>query len=111
MSDVFYIKQGDQAPAIGCLLQYADGTAQDLTGPLVVRFSMRLKGSTTPKVNAQTATVVTPLTGEVRYTWGATDTDTVGTYQAEFVVTLVDGRTVTFPNDGYLLVEVTDDVA
>jgi len=108
MADVFFIKSGDQAPGIGCYLRYADGTAQDLTS-CSVRFLMRLSGSTTPKV-AAAATIVTPLTGEVLYNWAAGDTDTPGTYEAEWEVTLADSRTVTFPNDGYLTVEVTGEV-
>ena len=110
MADVFYIKSGDQAPGLGALLQYADGTAQDLTGATVV-FNMRLKGSVTPKVDEQAVTLVTLLTGEVLYNWSAADTDTPGTYEGEFAVTLPDTRTVTFPNDGYIPIEITAEVS
>lgn len=107
-ADVFYIKSGDQAPGIGCLLQYANGLAHNLSG-CTVKFQMRLVGAIAYKVS-NGAAIVTPATGEVRYDWGATDTDTPGTYEAEWEVTLADTRTVTFPNDGYLTVEVTEEV-
>lgn len=109
MSDVFYIKQGDRSPGLGAFCRFADGTAQDLTACTVV-FSMRKRGTTTAKVSAASAVIVAAATGEVRYDWGTTDTDTNGTYDAEFEVTLGSGRKITFPNDGYLTVEVTDDI-
>jgi len=53
---------------------------------------------------------VTALEGLVRYNWTAADTDTVGSYQAEFEVTYADASIETFPNDGYIRVEIIDDI-
>jgi hypothetical protein len=46
----------------------------------------------------------------VRYDWSADDTDTIGSYQAEFEVTYADASIETFPNDGYIRVEIIDDI-
>jgi hypothetical protein len=57
------------------------------------------------------ATVVTAASGIVRYDWLAADTDTAGTFQAEFEVTYSDGKIETFPNASYIEVVITDDIA
>lgn len=109
----FYLKQGDTGRALLCILEDTRGLAQDLTGA-TVRFSMRLRGSATPKVSAQACTVVDALAGTVRYDWQAADLDIPGVYQAEFVATLASGKDITFPANqspaDYLLVVVQDDV-
>ena len=66
--------------------------------------------SSITKVDAS-ASIVTPAAGTVQYDWDAADTDTIGSYQAEFEVTYVDGTIETFPNDGYVRVEIIRDIA
>ena len=46
----------------------------------------------------------------MQYIWDAADTATVGSYQAEFEVTFAGGAVETFPNNGYIRVEITDDI-
>ena len=104
----FYIKQNDTGPAMLATLQDANGNAINLTGASV-RFHMRSVGGGNPVVDAA-ATVVTAASGIVRYNWVAADTDTVGTYQAEFEVTYADASIETFPNDGYIVVQIIDDI-
>ena len=104
----FYVKQNDTSPAMQATLQDADGNAVDLTGA-TVRFHMRAIGGTTVVVDAA-ATVVTAASGIVKYEWDAADTDTIGSYQAEFEVTYADSSVETFPNDGYIRVEIIDDI-
>lgn len=104
----FSIKQNDTGPAMLATLQDASGAAVNITGALV-RFHMRQIGSTQVKVDAA-ATIVSSLDGAVRYNWLAADTDTIGSYQAEFEVTYADASIETFPNDGYIRVEIIDDI-
>jgi hypothetical protein len=105
----FYVKQNDTSPAMLATLQDADGVAVSLVGA-TVRFHMRTLGGTQTKVDAA-ATVVNALAGTVRYSWIAADTNTVGSYQAEFEVTYADASVETFPNDSYIAVEIIDDIA
>lgn len=105
----FYIKQNDTSPSIRATLKDGDGNVVNLTDASV-RFHMRTIGGTTTKVDAD-ASIVSPNTsGIVQYDWAASDTDTVGSYQAEFEVTYGDLSVETFPNNGYIRVEITDDI-
>ena len=104
----FSMKQNDTSPAMLATLQDASGAAVDITGASV-RFHMRQIGSTQVKVDAA-ATIVSALDGTVRYNWIAADTADIGSYQAEFEVTYADASIETFPNDGYIRVEITDDI-
>ena len=104
----FYVKQNDTSPAMLATLQDANGAAVGIVGASV-RFHMRTIGSSQVKVDA-TAVIVDAEGGEVRYDWLAADTDTIGSYQAEFEVTYADASIETFPNDGYIRVEIIDDI-
>lgn len=105
----FYVKQNDTAPSIRATLKDGDDDVIDLTGA-TVRFHMRTIGGTTAKVDSA-VTVISPATsGIVQYDWVADDTDTIGTYQAEFEVTYSDSRIETFPNNGYITIEIKDDI-
>jgi hypothetical protein len=105
----FYIKRNDTSPSMLATLQDADGDAVNITAASV-RFHLRPIGSQTVTVD-EAATIVTALDGLVRYDWQAADTDTIGSYQAEFEVTYEDGTVETFPNDGYIRVEIISDIA
>lgn len=104
----FNVKQNDTSPAMLATLQDAAGAAVSIVGASV-RFHMRPIGSSQIKVDAA-AVIVTALDGIVRYDWQASDTAVVGSYQAEFEVTYADASIETFPNDGYIQVEIIDDI-
>ena len=105
----FYVKQNDTAPSIRATLKDGDDQVIDLTGA-TVRFHMRTIGGTTAKVDSEVSVVIPATDGIVQYDWIAADTDTIGTYQAEFEITYTNGRIETFPNNGYIRVEITDDI-
>ena len=104
----FYIKQNDTVPSLRAALQNGSGDAVDITGA-TCQFHMRVLGQTAVTVDAS-AQIIDEETGIVQYNWIAADTDTVGSYQAEFEVTYPDGTVETFPNNGYIRVEITDDI-
>lgn len=106
MNNTFYIKRGDTAPAIRFALEPASIV---LTGA-AVRFQMRARGGAT--VIDAAATVVTATgTPTVEYAWQAGNTAAAGLYEAEFRVTYPGGAVETFPNEGFILVRVNEDVA
>jgi len=105
----FFIKQNDTSPALQATLKDGLGAVVDLTGASI-RFHMRKTGDTTAKVDA-TAVIENADNGLVYYSWVAADTDTIGSYEAEFEVTFTGGEIETFPNNRFIDVEITDDIA
>lgn len=105
----FKIKQNDTSPIILATLKDGNDAVIDLTGTSV-RFHMKKYRATTTKVDAA-ATIVGEDLGTVKYVWQSSDTDTVGSYQAEFEVTFSDGTVETFPNTDYIQVDIIDDIA
>ena len=105
----FFIKQNDTSPTLDATLKDANDAAVDLTGA-TVRFHMRKVGKGAAVVDSA-ATIIGALTGQVRYAWSASDTALIGTYNGEFEVTYSDNSVETFPNNGFISIEVTDDLA
>lgn len=105
----FCIRRGDRLPEIQSTLTDTAGAAVNLTG-LAVKFHMRPVNGAGAKVDAA-ATLVTPASGIVKYTWVTADTDTAGSYWAEWEVTFGDGRTQTFPNPNLLSVSISEELA
>jgi len=98
----FYIKQNDTRPSLYAqLLQ--DGSPVDLTDA-TVKFHMG------DVVNAP-AVITDAASGNVRYDWQVGDTANSGTFYAEFEVAFPDDKVETFPNDGYLRIIITREVA
>jgi hypothetical protein len=108
MAETFHMKRNDRLPVIKATLRDVDGVV-DLTTATEVRFHMAVEGETA-KVDAA-ATILDATAGTVQYAWVAADTDTTGTYLAEFEVTWSDGRTETFPSGDYIVVKVRADLA
>jgi hypothetical protein len=104
----FYIKQNDTSPNLRAVLKDGDEDPINLTDA-TINFHMRTVGGETAVVDAA-ASIVTAEAGIVQYIWDAADTATVGSYQAEFEVTFSGGKVETFPNNGYIRVEITDDI-
>ena len=105
----FYIKQNDTSPFLLATLKDGNGNLIDLTAA-TVRFHMRAVGASSATVDGSAA-IVNEDQGAVKYTWQAGDTATAGIYEAEFEVTYSGGAIETFPNDGFIRIVVTDDVA
>ena len=107
MQDTHYLKRGDTSPS---LLYSLDPPTIDLTAA-TVRFNMR-DSSGAVKINRAAAVVVTATgTPTVRYDWQAADTDTAGFFEAEFEVTYSGGAVETCPNDSFIRVSITGDIA
>lgn len=109
--NVFSVKRGDTGPALVFALSPASVV---LSGATVVA-NMRNRKTGAVKISRAAATVVT-ATGSptVKYTWGASDLDTAGTYDFEFEVTYSDASVETFPNDPrspFITINITDDIA
>lgn len=78
---------GKRQPPLFATIQ-TDTTDDPLPAGATVTFSMRASGSTTLKVNAAAATVVSEPLNTVRYDWAALDVDTAGDYIGWWTVTI-----------------------
>lgn len=105
----FIIKKNDLSPSIQTTLLDGNDEPVDITGNLGVRFHM--KDADGLIVIDQAATVVDALGGVVKYDWVAADTDVAGAFEAEFEVTYADSKPETFPNSGYIAIQMDEDIA
>lgn len=108
MATTFHIKKGDTQPAIKHQLQDDTGTAVDISGGSV-RFHLKKVGASSLKVDAA-ATIDDGANGKVSYSWSSGDTDTAGSYEAEWEVTYSGGGIETFPNDEDIPVKIEEDL-
>lgn len=110
MSAIFTTKKGDTSNSLRCVLRDVNGVAVNLTGA-TVKFSMQSWPAANLIINKVAATVVNPLTGDVRYDWAALDVSTPGLYRSEIEVTYPTGKIETFPNNDYITVNILADLA
>ena len=101
------IKRGDTRHAIKAVLKDASGAPVDLTG-CEVKFHMAPLNR--PAVISRAAHIQDAVTGEVWFVWASGETDIAGVYRAEMEVTYQDGRKETFPNDGYISIQILNDL-
>ncbi|MFA5306114.1 MAG: BppU family phage baseplate upper protein [Candidatus Babeliales bacterium] len=90
------MKQGNLFP-FEYILQYDDGTPIDLSGATVT-ITMTLDGASSPTVDAETCGIVDATAGKIKYTWQSGETNDVGMYIIEFLVTFVDTSTLSVPS-------------
>jgi len=105
----FFVKQNDTSPKLAATLKDGNGQVVDVTGASV-RFHMARMNSNTAVVDAA-GTVTNGGAGAVEYAWTPSNTANVGTYRGEFEVTFPSGLVETYPNAGYVSIQVTDDIA
>lgn len=104
--------RNDLLPDLSIVCTYADGTAVDLSAATSPKFYMRNAhdASAAPKVDAS-ATISDGANGELTYSWQSGDTDTAGSYVAEFEVQ-ISGRRFTFPTGSQIMkVVIRPDIA
>ena len=101
-------KKGDTADPYTAVLEDDNGPV-DITGYSQVRFFMKNVETGNKKIQGAQMNVVNPSEGKVRYEWSDQDVDTVGTFEAEVVVTFVDGDE-TFPSEGFKSISINEDI-
>lgn len=108
MASDFTLKANDRLPSIQATLATAEQPV-NLTTATGVTFIMRSRSGGPVKVNAP-AVIVDAAAGLVRYDWEATDTNTPGSYEAEWEVIWSGGKAQTFPTLTYHTVDVLADL-
>lgn len=101
------LKAGDLTPnlTITCT---SDGSAVDLTAATTVQVVCRADGASTV---LWTRSATGDASGVVTYTWQAGDTDTVGRYLFEVLVTWPGSKPQRFPAISYLAVDVVENLS
>ena len=105
-----YLKANDTLPSLTATLQDSAGTALNLSTVSGITFTMKNLADNTLKINSATASIQSPASkGQVSYTFTSSDTDTAGTYLAEFELTYDNGSIFTVPTQGALSVVILED--
>lgn len=102
------IKRGDTRHAIRAVLKNTQGTPVNLSG-CSVSFYMAPLGR--PPTISRQVDVHDAEAGEVWVVFAPGETDISGVYRAEFRVAYGDGRKETFPNDGYLSIQILGNLS
>ena len=95
------LKAGDTSPAL--LVQVLDARRKPVNVTDADAVFTMVNESGEVVLDQETATIVSGPNGQVAYTWTDGDTDTAGSYRAEFTIT-VDGNVFTVPNQGTISV-------
>lgn len=107
MAADFVKKVADTRPIIQGTLTDGAGAAVNVTGATIVLATKHQESGSTA---AFTGAIVTATSGIVNYTFAASELDTVGFYDAEWQVTFSAGVVNSYPNTGYFLIQVVDDL-
>jgi hypothetical protein len=102
------IKQDDTQPAMKVRLKDSAGNPANLTGASV-RVAIQHYSQPAIKFNRD-AYIADAVAGEVWLIWQPGETQVTGLYRIEFRVTYQDGNRETFPNGGYLLVNILERI-
>ena len=112
----FNIKTGDTASSVYATLEDANTTPVDIQNATVLFKMAAITGGTlvtagTAEIAQVGAGTVDGSVGAVVFNWGAAGVpSTPGSYIAEWEVTFAGGSIQTFPNTGYMNIEVAGDL-
>lgn len=106
----FTIKQNDRQPVFSAILKDPNDAVVDLTTAVSASLRMRRSGERAHVIG--TMTIGSPKTnGKVTYQWAAGDTFITGeSMEAVIVVEWPGSSYQTFPTEGYISVDVTDNI-
>jgi hypothetical protein len=104
----FVLKVDDRLPELQAQLvnKKTRKPVADLTGT-VVTFRFKLRGTST-WTSITPVTIVDGPKAIVSVAWGVGDTATAGDYDMEFKITFADTRVMSVPNEGCLLLRISD---
>jgi parallel beta-helix repeat protein len=100
------IKKNDTYDVIEYQLENEDGTIADLTGASV-NFVM---GKKNKLITNSSANITSAINGIVQYQLTEIDTLVSGTFLGEFVVTFSNGKVKTYPSNGYITVDIEQNL-
>lgn len=104
----FTCKRGDTRTALKATLLSAKGVPEDLTGAHV-RVMMAAPDSTNLVVDRE-ALIYDASAGVVLVVWDPSEVQVAGTFRAEFEVRYPDGKIESYPNAGFIPVNIVPDM-
>lgn len=107
MSIAFTTKRGDYRAAIKASLKDTSGQPVNLTNCTVKFVMADLRNRV--KIN-RNAIIQDAINGVVWFIFEANEVDEAGMFRGEFEVTYADGRVETFPNEGYITIQINSDL-
>jgi hypothetical protein len=105
MSD-FFVKYQDGLPVVRANLSDDNGYI-DLSTASSVYFIFQLKHRSVAPTTGS-ATVLASSSGFVEYSWATGSPPSGGTYYAEWRANFSNGRSLTIPNDGYVIFHINN---
>lgn len=105
---MIFVKQNDRRPAAPATIKRGSDVV-DLSTATSVTFRMRERNRMEMKVEA-VAVVTDAVNGEVEYRWAEGDTDTAGTFYADWRIVWSDSTTETFPTLDHDVVLIRPDL-
>jgi len=102
------LKRGDTRHALKAVLKDSAGNPVNLEN-CSVTFRMASLGQ--PTLINRVVDIHDAVAGEVWVVWAPGETDVSGVHRAEFQVTYGDGRKETFPNTGYLSIQILGNLS
>jgi len=110
---MFTIKQGDTSPSLEVQLTNQEDEPVDLR--LADRVEIHVNGGVeADDIVDDTSGNLSFLNkekGKVQYTWRDGETSVSGQREVEFVVFFSNGKQETFPNRGFVYIQIQDDIS
>lgn len=107
----YTIKQHDTLPILDAALTSGPTSGSQtpviLSGATVILVMKNTTGGLTTRLGA---TITNASLGTVARVWQVGDTDTTGTYNAEWEVSFTLTKIQTFPNESYFTITIADDL-
>jgi hypothetical protein len=106
MSD-FTLKKGDRLPVLRSNLSDSNGYVNISGATVSFVYQGRKRGS---QPTTGSATILSGPSGLVEYNWASGDVTTPGMYYGEWRVIMPNEKQISFPNDGFIVFEIVDNL-
>jgi len=112
--DVFKIKRNDTLPVLQVNLtstgNLGEKTEFDITDVDLITFTMVKTKCNTTKIFEQSATTTCASGSTFEYAWQDGDTDEAGEFLGEFELNFSNGKRLSVPSMGGILIEILEDL-
>jgi len=112
--NTFFIKRNDTLPSLSINIidrgRLTQKQAYNLSGVTGVTFSMMNQNCDFLKISAKPAQITCYSGGSIQYNWDSEDTNESGIFLGEFELSYYDGKKMSLPSIGGIMIEINDDI-